>query len=209
MKIINKLFLGMLTLILLPVTAQAYEQLPIVEDGFDPLAYCECEILMKEDGDAAQIQRPMCDEIYPLEPQPLSLSVSVNAAMEPIYIGGVLYQLDKADFTPEYNERWYWPPCEEDPVLIKTLKGYTVNIPVDGDYGQDLIFDINGRSDGKIMNLTATCGAFSASDSGDKYIISKQMNTNGTCTNMELKFDFTSSIPPTMIELSVLIAEIF
>ncbi|WDE05408.1 hypothetical protein SG34_000195 [Thalassomonas viridans] len=208
MKIINSIFMVVLTLILLPLTAQAYEQLPVVEDGYSAQLYCECLYLEKtQEEDSAHINRPICDDLYPIMQEPEL--AQVNAVLEPIYIGGVLYQLDKADFTPVYNERWLFPPCDGEPILIKTLAGYTVNIPVDGDYGQNLIFDINGRSDGKVMSLTTTCGSFTATDSGDKYIISKQMNTNGSCTNMELKFSFTSSTPPALIDLSVLIAEVF
>ncbi|WDE11880.1 hypothetical protein [Thalassomonas haliotis] len=212
MKIINRILIGMLTLILSPLAAQANEQLPVIEDGYSAQAYCECLYLQKEPDDgSAQIMRPICDDLYPImkEPELKSGLGEINAYVAPIYIGGVLYQLDKTDFTAIYNERWIFPPCGEDPILIKTLAGYTINIPVDGDYGQDLIFDINGRSDGKVMTLTASCGNFTATDSGDKYIISKQMNTNGTCSNMKLKFSFTSSTPPGQIDLSVLIAEVF
>lgn len=210
MKIINSVLMGMLTLILLPLTTQAYEQLPIVEDGYDAQIYCECLYYMDSNDGAEEINRPKCDDVGPVYPiMSESELAETNGSVDPIYIGGVLYQLNKSDFTPVYNERWIFPLCNEEPVLIRTLAGYTINIPVNGDAGQELIFDINGRSNGKVMNLTASCGSFSASDSGDKYIISKRMTTNATCTNMVLKFSFTSSIAPTLIDMSVLIAEPF
>ena len=125
---------------------------------------------------------------------------------EPIYIGGTLYRFTKENFTPVYEYVEYATRCEV--IRIRKLVGYTATIPVYGDNGLELIFDINGRSDGKVMTLTASCGSFSASDSGDKYVMFRQMHTNQSCTSMKLSFA-ASGAEASMIELSLLIAEAF
>ncbi|WP_281559074.1 hypothetical protein [Thalassomonas sp. RHCl1] len=125
---------------------------------------------------------------------------------DPIYIGGTLYRFSKENFTPVYEYVEYHTPCEV--IRIRKLVAYTATVPVYGDNGQQLIFDINGRSDGKVMTLTASCGSFSATDSGDKYVMFKQMATNQSCTAMELTFA-ASGAEAQMIELTVLIAEAF
>ncbi|WDE05409.1 hypothetical protein SG34_000200 [Thalassomonas viridans] len=139
--------------------------------------------------------------------QPQEQETSAQAVpVEPIYIGGTLHRFTKANFTPMYEYVEYPTPCEV--IRIRKLTGYTATIPVYGDNGQQLIFDINGRSDGKVMTLTASCGSFSATDSGDKYVMFKQMTTNQSCTSMKLTFA-ASGAEAGMIELSVLIAEAF
>ncbi|WDE11879.1 hypothetical protein [Thalassomonas haliotis] len=132
--------------------------------------------------------------------------VTQAVVAEPIYIGGTLYRFSKENFTPVYEYVEYQTPCEL--IRIRKLVAYTATIPVYGDNGQQLIFDINGRSDGKVMTLTASCGSFSATDSGDKYVMFKQMATNQSCSSMELTFA-ASGAEAGMIELSVLIAEVF
>jgi len=130
----------------------------------------------------------------------------IEQAVDPLYIDGVLYQLSKEDFTPIYISHYIQAGRER--IRVEKLVAYTLSIPVYGDIGQELIFDINGRSDGYAMELSASCGTFSASDSGDKYVISKRMTTEQSCTSMRLSFTVSGSPPPS-IELSILIAEAF
>ena len=129
----------------------------------------------------------------------------IQASMTPVYINGVRYQLSKNDFTPIYKQKILDAQCG----TVNVLTGYEINIPVEGDNGQTLIFDINGRSDGKVMNLNASCGSFTASDSGDKYVISKTMATNHSCTELVLKFDFDNVVPPPVLDINIQIAEVF
>ncbi|WDE05411.1 hypothetical protein SG34_000210 [Thalassomonas viridans] len=129
-----------------------------------------------------------------------------QGAVDPLYIDGVLYQLSKEDFTPVYISHYIQAGRER--IRVERLVAYTLSIPVYGDIGQELLFDINGRSDGYSMNLSASCGTFSASDSGDKYVISKRMTTAQSCTSMRLSFTVSGSPPPS-IDLSILIAEAF
>lgn len=126
--------------------------------------------------------------------------------IDPLYIDGVLYQLTRADFTPVSIS--YYIQAGRERIRVERLVAYTLTIPVYGDIGQELLFDINGRSDGHNMNLTVSCGTFSASDSGDKYVISKRMITAQSCTSMKLSFAVSGS-PPPFIDLRILIAEAF
>ncbi|WDE11878.1 hypothetical protein [Thalassomonas haliotis] len=130
----------------------------------------------------------------------------IQGSADPLYIDGVLYQLSKADFTPVYIS--YYIQAGRERIRVERLVAYTLTIPVYGDIGQELLFDINGRSDGHNMNLTASCGTFSASDSGDKYVISRRMTTAQSCTSMKLSFAVSGS-PPPFIDLKILIAEAF
>ena len=130
----------------------------------------------------------------------------IEQAVDPLYIDGVLYQLSKEDFTPVYISHYIQAGRER--IRVERLVAYTLSIPVYGDIGQELIFDINGRSDGYAMELSASCGTFSAGDSGDKYVISERMATEQSCTSMRLSFAVSGSPPPS-IELSILIAEAF
>ncbi|WP_281559075.1 hypothetical protein [Thalassomonas sp. RHCl1] len=135
-----------------------------------------------------------------------ALFAGIETAAEPIYIDGVLYQVTESDFTPIYISHYIQAGRER--IRVERLVAYTLTIPVYGDIGQELIFDINGRSDGHNMNLTASCGTFNASDSGDKYVISSRMTTAQSCTSMKLSFAVSGS-PPPFIDLSILIAEAF
>ncbi|MBQ4863956.1 collagen-like protein [Pseudoalteromonas sp. MMG013] len=124
----------------------------------------------------------------------------------PIYIGGARYTLTKSNFNPVYETRVIYDPCYfEPPRTYRQLVGYEVSFPVDGDFGQDLIYDLVGRSN-KSMSLSASCGSFSGSDSGSKYVISTRKNTGGSCKNMHVKFRFTGSAP-SYINLNVTISE--
>lgn len=140
------------------------------------------------------------------EQQMLDAAKPMNLS-DPIYVGGARYTLNKSDFNPVYSTRVIYRPCRgDDPIIINTLVGYEVTFPVDGDYGQNLFFDINGRSN-KSMQLAASCGTFNASDSGNKFVISKQQNTAQSCRNMKLKFTFPSNSAPATIDLTLTISE--
>ncbi|TMN94154.1 hypothetical protein [Pseudoalteromonas sp. S558] len=145
-------------------------------------------------------------EEFVSEDQMLAAAKPMNLSA-PIYVGGARYTLNKSDFNPVYSTRVIYRPCLiDEPIIINTLVGYEVTFPVDGDYGQNLFFDINGRSN-KSMNLAASCGTFNASDSGNKFVISKQQNTAQSCKNMKLKFTFPSNSAPATIDLTVTISE--
>ncbi|WDD97864.1 hypothetical protein [Thalassomonas actiniarum] len=147
-----------------------------------------------------------CDAFMPSQDsQIMSQQAQLQASQTPVYINGVRYQLTKADFVPIYRQRIVDEQCG----VANVLSGYQVTLPVQGDTGQELIFDINGRSDGKVMNLTASCGDFHATDSGDKYVITKTMVTNRSCTNMALTFEFDDINPPAMMDINLQISETF
>lgn len=127
----------------------------------------------------------------------------------PIYIGGARYTLNKSNFTPFYNTRVIFRPCPgEQPTTISVLAGYEATFAVDGDFGQDLYFDISGRSN-KSMRLALSCGSLNASDSGTKWVISKNQNTGGSCKAMKVKYSFSNSnsTAPSYIDLNVTISE--
>lgn len=154
-----------------------------------------------------------CPPLFIEKPRELVDNVTNSTQMrfpEPIYIGGARYRLSKSDFNPIY-ERRFPKPCNralpENP-YINALVGYQISLPVDGDYGQNLIFDIHGRTN-KTTKLKAYCGRFSGNDSGKKYVISKRQRTNGSCKmmNIELKFHYLQA--PNTIDLNVTISEEF
>ncbi|WDD99074.1 hypothetical protein [Thalassomonas actiniarum] len=126
-------------------------------------------------------------------------------ALAPIYINGVIYKLNKEDFVPVYKTTYYENPCLGS---IRRFVGYKTAIPVIGDYGQNLVFELSGRS-AKSMKLTASCGNFSGTDTGTKYVISRNMSTNQTCENMVLEFSVDDNQHSSTIDLNVLIAETF
>ncbi|MBQ4848058.1 hypothetical protein [Pseudoalteromonas sp. MMG005] len=140
----------------------------------------------------------------PLEEMLAAAKPSMLSA--PIYIGGARYTLNKSNFNGIYETRVIYDPCDfEPPRTYRQLVGYEVSFPVDGDLSQDLIYDLVGRSN-KSMSLSASCGSFSGSDSGSKYVISTRKNTGGSCKNMHVKFRFTGSAP-SYINLNVTISE--
>lgn len=125
----------------------------------------------------------------------------------PIYIGGARYTLNKSNFTPFYKTRVIFEPCAgREPITVNTLAGYEATFAVDGDFGQDLYFDISGRSN-KSMRLSVSCGSLNASDSGTKWVISKKQNTGGSCKAMKVKYSFSNSTAPSYIDLNVTISE--
>ncbi|MFC3033725.1 hypothetical protein ACFOEE_14470 [Pseudoalteromonas fenneropenaei] len=140
-------------------------------------------------------------------PEQILAAVTMQS-VDPIYIGGARYALNKSKFTPVYRTRTIFDPCRhEEPIIINQLAGYEVSFPVDGDFGQQLYFDISGRSD-RSMSLNVSCGSFSGSDSGDKFVVSKSQNTGGTCKSMTVKFSFPAgTAAPTYIDLNLMISE--
>lgn len=128
------------------------------------------------------------------------------ASAPPMYVNGVRYTVNKSNFTPAYHIRYIDIGCEL--IEIKTLIGYSMILPVVGDNGQQLNFDISGRSN-KNMTLKASCGSFSATDSGTKWVISRQTYTNQSCDAMKLDFTFSDSAEASYIDMSLLITENF
>lgn len=125
----------------------------------------------------------------------------------PIYIGGVRYVVDQAAMVPVYTER-YVPggPCPGDfPRYVKEFAGYSVEIPVDGDEGQSLFFDISGRA-GANFNLSVSCGSFSAADQGNKFFISQRLVTNHSCKLMRIELKGSAALAP-VVQLTISIAE--
>ena len=120
-----------------------------------------------------------------------------------VYVGGVRYSLSKSSFTPVYEDL----SNGECPNGTK-LTGYKTSLSVVGDNGQSLIFDMSGQSD-RSVSLTASCGSFSGSDSGTKYIIAREMSTGGSCRNMNLTFKFNWRLPPASLNLNLSILEKF
>ncbi|ODB35629.1 hypothetical protein BB427_03245 [Pseudoalteromonas sp. BMB] len=158
-----------------------------------------------------------CEPYYTKAQEDISKSVpteemlaelNVATLNSPIYIGA-RYNFGKSNFSPIYTVRYVFNPCfMEEPIRINELTGYEATFKVDGDYGPDLIFDINGRSD-KTMNLSVSCGLFSASDSGDEWVISKTENTVKSCQSMKLKYTFPANSGPSAFELNISIREKF
>lgn len=149
--------------------------------------------------DCCNVLRAMCRSTTP------KLTLGRNAtggivAPGPIYVGGARYKINLSNLTPVYYSKY--------PGSCGYLVGYTTTFPVDGDWGQDLYFDLSGRSS-KEMSVSAQCGSFSASDSGDKWVISRQQNTGGSCKDMTLKFKFLRGLPPTDFNFNVMISEEF
>ncbi|CAM4061576.1 hypothetical protein [Pseudoalteromonas byunsanensis] len=147
---------------------------------------------------------------YSTGPEVMSLGVQAfNLNIQqasPIFIGGERYTLSRSDFTPIYQRVTYTCPGL-DPLVVDEYSGYTLSLPVYNDFGQKLYFDISGRA-AKYMNLSVSCGSFSASDSGDKFYISRSAITGGSCTQLDLKLTFNkSSSQPSYLDLNVMISE--
>ncbi|WP_052262668.1 hypothetical protein [Pseudoalteromonas luteoviolacea] len=140
------------------------------------------------------------------EAQILSAARSV-VRPEPVYIGGARYTLERSNFTPIYETRFFKAPFGiKFPITF--LTGLETSFAVDGDLGQDLFFDIGGRSS-MSMTLSASCGSFSATDSGSKWLISKKQNTKGSCKHMRLKFSLDKPTLPNnfAVNLNIMISE--
>ncbi|TMN94155.1 hypothetical protein [Pseudoalteromonas sp. S558] len=151
--------------------------------------------------------RPPVDCAYIKDPilDPLQY-ISLMQTPDPIYIGGERYILNKENFTPIFTTVVYTCPGLE-PLVVRKYTGFEISLPVYNDFGQPIFFDIAGRTD-RHMNLTVSCGTFSASDSGDKFYISQSVVTNGSCNTLSMKFDFTATaIQPRALDLSLSISE--
>ncbi|CAM4216048.1 hypothetical protein [Pseudoalteromonas ostreae] len=147
---------------------------------------------------------------YSMEPEIKSLGADIKVfnkqAVAPIYIGGKRYSLSKNDFTPIVEKVTYTCPGLE-PLVVTKYTGYALSLPVYNDFGQKIHFDVSGRTS-KYMTLDVSCGSFRASDSGNKFYISRSAITDGSCTqlNLKLKFNVTPN-QPSYLDLSVTISE--
>lgn len=153
--------------------------------------------------------RPKCDDDIYSQFSDIKMIESAKTVVhvEPIFVGGARYTLNKSNFNPVYETRVILFPCPYyESRHVTVLVGYEIIFSVDGDFGQDLLFDISGRSN-KSMKLKAACGSFSASDSGTKWVISKSKNTNYQCKTMHLEFSFGNSTVPSYIDLNISISE--
>ncbi|WP_440056726.1 hypothetical protein ACSLBF_17750 (plasmid) [Pseudoalteromonas sp. T1lg65] len=140
----------------------------------------------------------------------------------PILIdAGVRYSLSKLNFMPVYVTRVAFKidpdnPCSPpERVTYSVLSGYEATIMVDGDDGQELFFDIFGQSD-KSLDLSVSCGSFSAQDTGNKWTISERKTTNGSCSALSIRLTdptvtslYGSLEPADFINLSVIISTAF
>jgi hypothetical protein len=146
------------------------------------------------------------------EPDVAPLQVAPAASPPPIYIGGVRYLLTQEHMTATYQKIYIFNPCgNRPPIMYDQFTGYTANIPVDGDFSQPLMFDISGRAS-EDMSLAISCGSFSGQDSGNKFVVFKQQQTNGSCQTMQLTL--TSHNPPKgilfvapTVQLNITVAE--
>lgn len=126
-------------------------------------------------------------------------------AVDPIYIGGMRYRISTAQMTPLYRYYRAHPPRQDaDWVCFRRHLGYRLQLPVSGDAGQPLFFDINGRSDSSVT-LNVSCGSFSGSDQGNKFLISGQMVTGGSCRTFDLELKNSNAVATA--ELTVMISE--
>lgn len=120
----------------------------------------------------------------------------LQKALEPIYIGGARYKLNISDFTrvriPRNQIQFY----------------YWINIPVYGDVGQELFFDVFGRT-GDVQNLpiSVSCGTYNDGEWGHEYVMSKSMYTDGSCNIFKVEFRRFGGDLNSNLELNVLISE--
>ncbi len=125
--------------------------------------------------------------------------------VEPIYIGGMRYRISTAQMTPQYRYYRAHPPRQDaDWVCFRRHVGYRLQLPVSGDAGQPLFFDINGRSDSSVT-LNVSCGSFTGTDQGNKFLISGQMATGGSCRSLDLELKNSNAVATA--ELTVMISE--
>lgn len=127
----------------------------------------------------------------------------------PLYISGAMYQLTLSDFSVSHYSRTSYDKCNYPSESIFHFTVYDMVLPVNGDYGQELIFSISGRSGRHRMSLTATCGEFRASYHDDTYFISKTLRTNQTCTSLSLSFLAFGDLDLSTLDINVIIAESF
>lgn len=131
-------------------------------------------------------------------------------SVDPIYIGGVRYNLSKQDFSPYYDTVVVGLGSDGEPIERYALAGYRTIIPVEGDFGQMLFFDVFGSANGNAQSLRISCGGFYGYESGRSYAISKQQITEGRCQSMSIDLSIrtwgTLSLPSS-INLTVIISE--
>lgn len=135
-------------------------------------------------GDAAAT---MVDAKYCRGSQPFTVPAKTVAAVAPVYIGGVRYQINQTQMSPIYRYNWVpVPPPHLSDRCWQSVDGLAIQLPVDGDAGQPLMFDISGRSSAEGV-LNVSCGRFSATDKGYKYLIFATQITGGSCRVMRLE----------------------
>ncbi len=168
-------------------------------DSSDPdRAYCGCDY-----------RRPNCaiplhqlEQFKEVAPEK---TVVAPLAATPIYVGGVRYSVNQASMTPFYRTRVIPGRCPDyEPIYVEQFAGYRATIAVDGDSGQNLFFDIVGRASAD-MTLKVSCGSFTATDSGNKFVISTRQSTGGTCREMQVELTSSASTPT--VDLSIMISE--
>ncbi|TMN35350.1 hypothetical protein [Pseudoalteromonas sp. S2755] len=120
-------------------------------------------------------------------------------SVEPVHVGGARYPITADDMQPLYETEMIFDRCfMTEPQYVQVFRGFEMNLPVAGDYGQDLIFEVTGRV-GRALDLSVTCGlgehTFTLRDSGTKLLVSRRLNTYGTCSNMHIKVRSSSYIP--------------
>lgn len=165
-----------------------------------PLVLVTSAVLTATDAAATMVDPKFCRGSQPFVQPP-----KVASATAPVYVGGVRYFINQTQMTPLYRYHWVpVPPPHISERCWRVVDGLTIQIPVDGDAGQRLLFDINGRS-GRDGVLTASCGSFSATDSGNKFVISSWQTTGGSCRSMRL--DLRNVDATTTLDLSIQIAE--
>ncbi len=155
---------------------------------------------------AAEPQVQRVDESYCFKSATTGGQNDVSTtAVEPIYIGGMRYRISTAQMTPFYRYYRAHPPQQgADWVCFRRHLGYQLQLPVSGDAGQPLFFDINGRSDSSVT-LNVSCGSFSGADQGNKFLISGQMATGGSCRSLTLELKNSNAVATA--ELTVMISE--
>ncbi|MCF6436389.1 MULTISPECIES: hypothetical protein [Pseudoalteromonas] len=180
---------------------------------------CSGTLLTLAAASSLSAQAKPNDGIYPPPNEPCTYSTgpevrsfglqAFNQSIQqasPIFIGGERYTLSRSDFKPIVKEVTYTCPGL-DPLVVTEYSGYTLSLPVYNDFGQKLYFDISGRA-AKHMNLSVSCGSFSASDSGDKFYISRAATTGGSCTRLDLRLTFNKTKwQPSYLDLNVMISE--
>ncbi len=129
----------------------------------------------------------MVDPKYCRGSQPFTVQAKIATSATPVYIGGVRYQINQTQMSPLYRYNWVpVPPPHLSERCWQSVDGLVIQLPVDGDAGQRLMFDISGRS-GTAGVLNVSCGSFNGSDRGEKYVISTTQITGGSCRILRLE----------------------
>lgn len=159
---------------------------------------------------------------------------------DPVYIGGVKYTLDLAtdlnvttirailQNPGRYGYHRLDGYCHDiydfwdDDCRLEELKQQyhidavyeaSVRIPVSGDEGQLLNFDVFGKIDNAVAWFSVRCGSFREIDISDNIIISQTERTSGTCDEIRVYFKprrpFNYRDPTLKGFLSIIISESF